>query len=118
MNMIRSARSWRPLFLFVLAAALYLGGSLLVQAARVKVWAHHAASHFDKARFQNAVVSNEGTLRLSRQLRPLASIDAAHVWAVVEDRDGNLLAATGDEGKIFKVAPDGKTSIVFGGDSD
>jgi hypothetical protein len=116
--MTRSARFWRTLFLFLLSAVLCLGGSLLARAARVKVWAHHAAEHFDKARFQNAVVSNEGTLRLSRQLRPLASFDAAHVWAVVEDRAGNLLAATGDEGKVFKITPDGKATALSTGDSD
>src|SRR5262245_45111974 len=111
--MIRSVLSWRSLSLGILSIALGLGGPFLVQAARVKVWHHYAANPYDTARFQNAVVSSEGTLQLSRQLRPLATIDAAHVWAVVEDRAGNLLAATGDEGKVFRLTPDGKTSTVF-----
>src|SRR5260370_2981630 len=85
----------------------------LARAAKVKVWNHHAAAHYDKAQLQQAVVTSEGVLRLSRQLKPLAGIDAAHVWDVVEDRDGNLFVATGDEGKVFKVTADGKVSIVF-----
>jgi hypothetical protein len=83
------------------------------RAAKVKVWHQHAAGDYAKARLRKAVVSTEGTLRLSRQLRPLADLDATHVWNLAEDNDGNLYAATGDEGKLFKVAPDGKVSVAY-----
>jgi sugar lactone lactonase YvrE len=82
-------------------------------AGKVKVWHHHAVIHFDKAVFQQAVVSSEGSLRLARLLKPLPGIEATHVWDVVEDRDGNLFVATGGEGKLFKIAPDGKVSVAF-----
>src|SRR5687767_778636 len=83
------------------------------QASKVKAWQHHSAAHHDKAQLRQAVVSSEGALRLARQLKPLASLGAMHVWDVVEDRQGNLFAATGDEGKLFKVTPDGQTSVVY-----
>jgi len=83
------------------------------QAAKVKVWHHYAASHYEKARFKHAVITSEGVLKLSRQLRPLAAIQATHVWSVVEDREGNLFAATGDEGKIFKITPQGSVSVAY-----
>jgi hypothetical protein len=79
----------------------------------VKVWHHHAPAHYDKAQLKQAVISSEGAVRLSRQLRPLAGLDATHVWDLAEDRDGNLYVATGDDGKIFKVSADGKTSVVY-----
>jgi outer membrane protein assembly factor BamB len=77
------------------------------------VWHLHALAQYDKAQLKQTVVSSEGTLRLSRQLRPLAGLDASHVWDVVEDRDGNLYAATGNEGKIYKVPPQGKPAVVY-----
>jgi hypothetical protein len=83
------------------------------QAAKVKVWHHHTPANYDKAQLKQAVVSNEGALRLSRQLRPLAGLDATHVWDLVEDRQGNLYVATGDDGKIFKVNAAGKVSVAF-----
>jgi hypothetical protein len=86
------------------------------EAGKVKVWHHHTPVQYEKAHFAGAVVSNEGAIRLSRQLRPLASLDAVRVWDVAEDRDGNLYAATGDEGKIFKIAPDGKTTVAYTSD--
>ncbi len=83
------------------------------QAAKVKVWHHHSPAQYEKAQLKQAVVSSEGAIRLSRQLRPLAGLDATHVWDLAEDRDGNLYAATGDDGKIFKITPDGKVSVAY-----
>jgi hypothetical protein len=83
------------------------------RAAKVKVWQQHTPGHFEKAQFNQAVVSSEGALRLARRLKPLADIHAAHVWDVVEDAAGNLLVATGDEGKVYKVAADGTVSVAF-----
>src|SRR5947209_10350069 len=82
-------------------------------AAKVKVWHHHTAAHHDKARLRHAVLSNEGALRLSRQLKPLAALEATHVWDVVEDKSGNLFAATGGEGKLYKITPEGKVSVAY-----
>src|SRR5262249_20897328 len=81
--------------------------------AKVKVWYHASQGNYDKARFQQAVVTSEGALRLSRLVKPLAGIQATHVWAMVEDKAGNLFVATGDEGKLFKVSPDGKVTLVY-----
>jgi hypothetical protein len=82
-------------------------------AAKVKVWHHCLPGHYDKAQLRGAVVSSEGTLRLSRQLQPLAELDATHVWDIIEDKHGNLFVATGDEGKIFKMTADGKVSVAY-----
>jgi len=85
-------------------------------ASKVKTWYHHAPAHYDRAFLKQTLITSEGALRLSRELKPLAGIDASHVWDVIEDRDGNLLVATGGEGKIYKVTPDGKTTVVYTSD--
>lgn len=92
-------------------AVMLMCPSLLV-AAKVKVWHQHTPAHFDKAQLKQVTLSNEGGLRLSRQLRPLAGLDASHVWDMVEDRDGNLYVATGDQGKIYKLPPQGNPVVV------
>lgn len=100
-------------YLVPTAAAVLLSLPTAGLAAKVKVWHHSSAAQFEKARLKHAVISSEGALRLSRQLKPLAALEATHVWDVVEDKAGNLFAATGDEGKIYKVTPDGKVSVAF-----
>jgi hypothetical protein len=99
-----------------ITAAAVLGLPGPGYAAKIKVWQHHTPAQYEKAQFKHSVVSSEGALRLSRRLKPLAGIDATHVWDVVEDKDGNLFVATGDEGKLFRVTPDGKASVVYTSD--
>ncbi|HEY1859980.1 MAG TPA: two-component regulator propeller domain-containing protein [Gemmataceae bacterium] len=96
------------------AAVLLVPG--ICSAAKIKVWNHHSASDYDKAQFRNAVVNSDGALQLAREVKSLAGLDATHVWDVAEDRDGNLYVATGDEGKLYKVAADGKVSVAYTSD--
>ena len=96
-------------------AVMFVCPSLLL-AAKVKVWHQHTPAQYEKAQLRQMVVSSEGTLRLSRQLRPLAGLDASHVWDMVEDRDGNLYVATGTPGEIYKVPPGGKPAVVYSGE--
>jgi hypothetical protein len=84
-------------------------------AGKVKVWQAHAPADYDRAALRGAVISSEGALRLSRRLEPLPGLQAEHVWDVVEDAAGNLYAATGDEGKIFKITPGGEVTVAYAG---
>jgi hypothetical protein len=105
------------LFPGLLVAASLLVAAHSVSAAKVKVFSHHTPGDHDKAQRKSAVISDAGTVRLSRKLQSLPGIEATHVWAVVEDRFGNLYAGTGDEGKVYKITPAGKTSVVFTSDN-
>ena len=97
-----------------LAILVLFGGSQpAAQAAKIKVWQQTLAKDFDKAQFKGAVVSSEGALRLARVLKPLADLKALHVWAMVEDKNGKLFVASGDEGKLFTVGADGKVETAY-----
>jgi hypothetical protein len=115
-----SPSTMRTAFMFrsfpAVTAIILLSLPSLAEAAKVKVWHHSSPSSYDRAHLKGAVVSSEGALRLSRQLKPLAGLDATHVWDVVEDADGNLIVATGDEGKVFKVTPEGKATVLYTAD--
>jgi hypothetical protein len=104
---------FRTSLAFGLALAFVGAISHISEAAKVKTWHHHKPGDYDKSKFQRVVMSNTGTLRLARELRPLASLDATHVWALVEDKAGNLFAGTGDEGRVYKVSPDGKVTVAY-----
>jgi hypothetical protein len=42
-----------------------------------------------------------------REVAPLATLEAEHVWALLPGRDGSLVAATGVPGALWRVASDG-----------
>ncbi len=103
----------RPVVCAVLAALAGLVPVSVVQAGKVKVWHHSNQDDFSDADLQNAVISSNGVIRLSRQLESLAAIDATHVWDVIEDKTGNLFVATGTDGKLFKLSGDGKLTVAY-----
>jgi hypothetical protein len=98
---------------FVVAAVAIGLCTTSLHAAKIKVWHPATPAHYEKAQFKGIVISNEGALRLSRDVKPLLGLDATHAWSIVEDKAGNLYAATGDEGKLYRVTADGKVSVVF-----
>lgn len=98
---------------YLAAALTLLALTASIFAAKVKVWHHHTFADHDKAQLRQAVVSSEGTIRLARQLQPLVKLKANHVWDVVEDKAGNLIVASGGEGKIYKVTPEGKVTVLY-----
>ena len=52
---------------FAFAAIYAVISAPVCQGAKVKVWDQHAPSHYEKAQFQQAVVSSEGIIRLGRR---------------------------------------------------
>ena len=48
------------------------------------------------------MVSDSGRVRLGQTLSPLGTLDAAHVWDLARTPSGDLYAATGDMGKVFR----------------
>ncbi|MBM4069435.1 MAG: WD40 repeat domain-containing protein [Planctomycetes bacterium] len=97
----------------LLCALAIVSSAAPSKAAKVKVWHHASAGHYDKAQFKQTVISSEGSLRLANKLRLFASLPAAHIWAAAEDKAGNLWIATGDEGKLFKLTADGKITLAY-----
>jgi hypothetical protein len=107
----------RLLGIVVLAFLLALPSVRQAEAARVKMWHHHRPADQERAQRKGVVQGDSGAVRLSRQLSPLAKPDCTHVWSVVGDAAGTLYAATGEEGKVFKVTPAGKVSLAYTADT-
>ena len=103
--------------LLAVALVITVYSTVPAEAAKVKVWHQHTAASFDKAKFSKAVVSSDGVISLSRQLKPLANPGVSNVWALAESKDGVLYAATGDDGKVFRVDGEECKAVYTGKDS-
>lgn len=85
-------------------------------AGKVKSITWSQAAHYEKASLQQTVVGSDGRVSLARSVRPLPTrspLDAARIWDIAEDRLGNLYLATGDVGKIVRIAPDGQVQTAY-----
>ncbi len=60
---------------------------------------------FTKSHREGVVVSDNGRVRLGHALSPLGAISVDRVWDLARTREGILLAATGDAGKVLGREP-------------
>ena len=70
--------------------------------AKLETWRTEGASSLAKGKRDRVVLSDAGKLRLGYSLKPIGTLDATRVWDLARDSKGNLFAATGDEGRVFR----------------
>ncbi len=102
-----------PFHLWSLAAMLGLATTGPLRAVSTDTAIQVTYDHFEDGQLENIAIPAQGGLKLAPALDRIAKLDAAVIWAAVADKDGNLYVGTGNNGKIFKVAPDGKVATLF-----
>jgi hypothetical protein len=95
-----SSRTW--------IASSFMGVVVLLAAtvhAKVETWRQEGAGAFAKAHREGIVISDTGRVRLGHALAPMGAIGVERVWDLARTREGILLAATGDAGRVLGREP-------------
>ncbi len=92
--------------LFLALAILATVGPLSA-LAKLESWRDENAAAFQKGKRESVVVSDAGKVRLGHVLDPIGKLDAARVWDLAVSAAGDVFAATGDDGKVFRKAAKG-----------
>jgi hypothetical protein len=106
---IGSLRSIRFLALCVAGA---VASRSAANASATKIWLSDSAADFSGGEARGVAVETEGALRLSREARRVEGISEPSVFAAAHDRDGSVLLATGDSGRVLKISPSGKAETL------
>src|SRR5262245_22932803 len=74
-----------------------------------------AATQVDvlKGDVENLSVDSRGELSLGPATELVYETAAPFLWSIVAQADGSLFVGSGNEGKVFKVDPQGKGSVFF-----
>ena len=103
----------RRFFSFCSLMATTLIFTSIASAVTTSLWEQHRSSDFEAGEIKNISVSSQGDVRLSLKIEDFSEVKEAQVWALAEDSEGNIYAGTGNEGKIYKISADGKTSELY-----
>ena len=87
--------------------------SLAASPATSTVWEVNGFSDFLKGRLSNLSLTSEGTLQPGPVTRWNTPLDQPALWAIAEAPDGSMYAATGHSGKVYKISPNGKASLLW-----
>ncbi len=76
-------------------------------------WENFSQADLLKGRFDRVSLSPDGKIYSAPAYDLVYDTGQSYVFSMVRDRAGNLFIGTGDEGKVFKVDPQGKGSLYF-----
>src|SRR5436190_14715609 len=97
----------------VVSAAGILAASVLLSASAPTFWTVSTQTDFLKGDVTNLSIDADGRVFLGPATSQVAETSAPFLWTLVQSSDGTLFAGTGNEGKVLKIARDGKTSEFF-----
>jgi len=99
----------RKVLLLLLASAL----ALPVLAESTRFWRQANYADFDKGTARGVALRSDGELVLAPRYTVVADPDLEFLWAVAEDRQGNLYVGGGSPARVVQVSRDGQTKVVF-----
>ncbi len=93
--------------------SVFFATCLAVAAATSTAWEVSGFNDWLKGRLTGLSVDANGRLSPGPAVRWTAALDQPAFWAMALAPDGSIYAATGHSGKVFKIAPDGKSTLVW-----
>ena len=95
------------------AAALFVCAAGSLTASSPKFFVAATQADFLKGDLENLSLDARGQLTLGPASELVYETPSPFLWTVVPAPDGTLYAGTGNDGKVFKVDPQGKASQLF-----
>src|SRR5688500_14009934 len=87
--------------------------TIALTAASPTFWTVSSQADFLKGEVEDLSIDSDGRVFLGPAASVLGETSAPFLWSIVAGPDGSLLAGSGNEGKVLKIAKDGKVSTFF-----
>src|SRR4051812_48630622 len=94
-----------PLVLLLLSSCVFAQGT--------RAWQQSSFDDLEKGTAKAVAIRSDGALELAPAFKLLYSSPSTYVWAVAADAAGNVYLATGSPARVYKVAPQGTSTVIF-----
>ncbi|HSP69965.1 MAG TPA: hypothetical protein VLN48_19720 [Bryobacteraceae bacterium] len=84
--------------------------------ATTATWEMNGYPDFLRGRMSGLSLTRDGRLVLGPKLDTLFTSDQAEIWSVARAPDGSLYLGTGNRGRLFKLDPSGRSTLVWTAD--
>ncbi len=82
-------------------------------AEGTRTWEQSKFDDLIKGTAKGIAFRSEGGLELAPAFKPLATTPSTYIWSIASDAAGNIYAAAGSPARVYRIAPDGKTTTIF-----
>jgi hypothetical protein len=103
----------RPRNTFLLLAAFPVFFSCLVFGDGTRTWEQSKFEDLIKGTTQGVAIRSTGGLELAPAFKLLATTPSAYIWSIAADREGNVYAAAGSPARVYRITPEGKSTVIF-----
>jgi hypothetical protein len=97
----------------VCAAVIAAGVWALVAAATPTFWTVSSQADFLRGDVEDLSIDSDGRVFPGPSASLLAETAAPFLWSIVSAPDGTIWAGSGNEGKVLRIAKDGRVSTFF-----
>jgi hypothetical protein len=97
--------------LLLLATFPALAGLLFADGTRT--WEQSKFEELIKGTTHGVAIRSSGGLELAPAFKLLATTPSAFIWSIAADRGGNVYAAAGSPARVYRITPDGKSTVIF-----
>src|SRR5690348_16171609 len=85
----------------------------LAIAEGTRSWEQRKFEDFEKGTARGVALRSDGGLELAPSFKPIYTTPSTYIWAIAADAQGNVYAATGAPGRVYRITPQGQQSVIF-----
>ena len=105
---------YRTFYIFSVALVFFAIHLLPVFGVTTQIWEQQRQKDFESGKPENVSLSSKGELMLAPKLDTFfEDTKEIYIWCLAEDSKGNIYAGTGNGGKIYRITPDGESSLFY-----
>ncbi|HWC18873.1 MAG TPA: hypothetical protein VG498_17820, partial [Terriglobales bacterium] len=82
-------------------------------AEGTQIWLQSNFDEFEKGTTNGVAITSDGRLELAPSLKSLYTSPSTYLWQVVSDSQGNAYLGAGSPARVYRVTPDGKSTVIF-----
>jgi hypothetical protein len=98
---------------FVVAFLFLCGLASVAFADGTRTWEQSKFDELTKGTATGVAIRSAGGLELAPAFKLLYATPSTYIWAVASDDAGNVYAATGAPARVYRITPNGKSTIIF-----
>ena len=105
---------YRVFYIFSVVVVFFSIHLLPVFGVTTRIWEQQHQKDFESGKLENISLSSKGELMLAPKLDAFfEDTKEIYIWCLAEDSKGNIYAGTGNGGKIYRITPDGESSLFY-----
>jgi hypothetical protein len=98
---------------FIAALLLIAASAPTTYSGQPVIWETSGRAELLKGDARGVSISDTGVLMLAPRLTEVFNTEQAFVWSSTVDAQGNVYLGTGHDGKIYRVSPEGRGSLLY-----